>query len=461
VEGCIQGVTLYVEPLPLQALGDLGKHVAAVATECLVLPPFETPGWCRIGLHGIQVYAPVPSTPADGTADPKSSKLPDKASDQKGGLLLSVPTVLITNVPGFGEILSALEALPAAPRWLPPVEPGSAATARGRSGGAEDSTTLAQQPSGALEAILQKTLQRAKESQCSCGHELADGAVCLAKGFQPIRTLPCSAPGKPVRGSSSSNSGGVGSIGSSGSPATAEGGSTGPDSVAVARKDFMDLIRTHVAAVASRAMLPQLEELHAEAPALNDAPDSGGEEQGEGAEAAADAEEDEGGIRATPSDATFSQAPLGSDAPMRKKKSRAMKFFSKLGGHHSSSDKADKDKGDKTDKKKAGKDGSSDLDARASQLASRWAELEETVRRLRAERTETALRNTALRRASDEEVAWQQRCLREAERTTSAKIARQRAEQAELSAKAAEQHAAIERLLRRLPAQRERIASAP
>jgi len=104
----------------------------------------------------------------------------------------------------------------------------------------------------------------------------------------------------------------------------------------------------------------------------------------------------------------------------------------------------------KKKKKKSSRDTSLEVDV--EKIAARWAELQETVRRLQSDRHEVQLRRGALQAAAGAEVARCEALSLERERDLATSIAEERARQAELSVTAEKQRHQLDAFLRAAPA---------
>jgi len=359
VEGCVHGVRVVLDTNGWREMGGLIKRAADVCTDSLVLPPFDT-GWCRIGLHGLELE--VPAGTGVETAVPAASP----------SVMVTVPAVLLTSVPGLGELFRVLEVLPPAPTWYPP---GALATQPATASSPCAAATSAGMPHTGFTLAAAAAARSATHTHvpcvCACGCEIAEGAVRLATtGFVPVRgrlSMRDWAARQGIQeecGSGSSNFAGF---------------------VVVRHEEFVELVRGQIAAEAGALVLPELRELRAAA--------------GNGHEIS-----------------------LGT-GPKSKRKKRA-------------------------GTKRKGKGPS---EGEVEGLAARWAALQETVRRLQAERRELELRAAALWDAADAEVRRSEERVTGRERELAGQIAAERAHQAELSAEAEEQRNIVSQLLRDLP----------
>lgn len=458
VEGCVRGVRIVVDLRGWRATGVLLERCGRAATESLVLPPFES-GWLRMALRNVQLEVPIPAAsrsptasaqhagdrgaegasppggaesgvaagiaaflggaePAGGPAPPQPAAIDANSNSTAGStlagggdvapasLLLHVPDVLLTSVPGsLGELFRALDVLPVAATWSPPRDwdlgeevPNGSTTPSGRAASTPLGAAAVCQPAAAAAAAAAgyppgpaavpagAAVGAAAPAapaddqllECACSRELASGAVRVAAGFTPVRGRLSARTWAARQGLKHNGAADVDPTGF----------------VAMARNDFAELIRSQLVAEAGAAVLPQLEELHGSA-----AEAAGGE---------------------LPQD---SASTASTGATRKKEKKR------------------------KSHSKKRSEPAPSEVE----RLAKRWAELREMVRRLQSERTSLELRHRALGTAASKEVSKGEGISTARAEELEVAIALERARQAELSAQAEEQRIAIDGLLRDVP----------
>ncbi|CAE6971099.1 UHRF1BP1, partial [Symbiodinium natans] len=149
VEGCLHAVQLLLDVHALTALVDTVKNIVLPFAEILEPPPFAT-SWCRVRLHDLTVDLPA----MEGFPFP---------------LKLKMPSLLLTSLPGLGELFTALESLPSRHTWMGRRHPG-----RGERG------------DGSQVQLGDAASAHAGDSEpCACGRDF--GSVRFGPGLAPVR----------------------------------------------------------------------------------------------------------------------------------------------------------------------------------------------------------------------------------------------------------------------------------
>lgn len=164
LEGCIHGVQVLLDVVSWRVLADFSLRLLTVALENFHPPPFEN-GWCRIALHGVELDIPY----GVGVASPAVARV-------------SLPALMLSSVPGVGELFSALDAMPGL-AWPSQLFRAGPATSRAAAeddspGGGAFRNGLGQRPAPVGQGL---------GTACACYRELQDGQVKVACGFGPVR----------------------------------------------------------------------------------------------------------------------------------------------------------------------------------------------------------------------------------------------------------------------------------
>jgi len=374
VEGCIHGLLLVVDVPGWQTIGELLQRIFKVALEKFNPPPLEI-GWCRIALHGLQLDIPRGAGMQAAVGVVPASRI-------------SLPSLLLSSVPGVGQLFCALESVP----------PSTDVSHHPRAGVHADSPAKASTDVFGGEMSTKESLASEKaasavsfgspcETLCACGRELLDGKLKVTNGCVPARSHL------------ESRAWAARQVFDGESPAGSKSGGL----VLVSHHEFVELVRSHVAGEALSAVLPRLHEVHS-AEGMSDA--FGGQ----------------------PSVGSKPPSPISRRSSVSKLSSSVKRG---LGLKQS---------------------GSSSSDAGTVETyAKRWAILQEHVHRLRSKRQEVELRCAALRNTSVHEVCRAEAKVADCEREVAAQIAQERAKQAALAARVEDQRRVLDQLLRDAP----------
>ncbi|CAK0894595.1 unnamed protein product, partial [Prorocentrum cordatum] len=180
IEGCVHGARVVLHAGALAALGAMLSRCAS-PLERLQPPPLES-GWMRLAVHDTRVE--LPSLPGGAHGAPA---LPGPA--------VAVPALLLTSVPGLGELFHALEVLPQRlgleRQVLPPPLPALVGISEGpRQRPRPDAPGGPLGLAGPREGVLCEQALISQGGTPGSARELAGGAVRVGEQLAPSRSPP-------------------------------------------------------------------------------------------------------------------------------------------------------------------------------------------------------------------------------------------------------------------------------